>query len=106
LRLAVLAGQAKIGKMIHHRVTEVTERKCLFFENILLSPPLVEWAKYHTVGCGPTIACGSMLSELVLGRSIAECRELTAEHLIETLDVCHRIICIARRWRLGLCGML
>ena len=32
-------------------------------------------AKYHTVGCGPTIACGSMLSELVLGRSISECRE-------------------------------
>ena len=43
-------------------------------------------AKYHTVGCGPTIACGSMFSELVVGRSIAECRELTAEHLIEALD--------------------
>jgi nitrogen fixation protein NifU and related proteins len=43
-------------------------------------------AKYHTVGCGPTIACGSMLSELVLGRSIAECSELTAEDLIEALD--------------------
>jgi hypothetical protein len=25
-------------------------------------------AKYHTVGCGPTIACGSVFSELVLGR--------------------------------------
>jgi nitrogen fixation protein NifU and related proteins len=43
-------------------------------------------AKYHTVGCGPTIACGSIMSELVLGRSIAECRELTAEDLIEALD--------------------
>jgi nitrogen fixation protein NifU and related proteins len=43
-------------------------------------------AKYQTVGCGPTIACGSMLSELVLGRSIEECRELTAEDLIEALD--------------------
>ena len=43
-------------------------------------------AKYHMVGCGPTIACGSMLSELVLGRSIAECRELTAEDLTEALD--------------------
>ena len=27
-----------------------------------------------------------MLSELVLGRSIAECRELTAEDLTEALD--------------------
>ncbi len=38
------------------------------------------------VGCGPTIACGLILSELVLGRSIAECWELTAEDLIEALD--------------------
>jgi nitrogen fixation protein NifU and related proteins len=43
-------------------------------------------AKYHTVGCGPTIACGSMLSELVVGRSIEDCRELTTEVLIEALD--------------------
>ncbi len=43
-------------------------------------------AKYHTVGCGPTIACGSMLSEMVVGRSIEECRELTAEKLTEALD--------------------
>ena len=43
-------------------------------------------AKYHTVGCGPTIACGSRLSELVVGRSMAECRELTTENLIEALD--------------------
>jgi len=43
-------------------------------------------AKYHTVGCGPTIACGSMLSELVVGRSIEECRDVTTEDLIEALD--------------------
>jgi nitrogen fixation NifU-like protein len=43
-------------------------------------------AKYHTVGCGPTIACGSMLSELVVGRTIADCGELTADHLIDALD--------------------
>jgi len=43
-------------------------------------------AKYHTVRCGPTIASGSMLTELILGRSIEECRELTVENLIEALD--------------------
>jgi len=43
-------------------------------------------AKFHTYGCGPTIAAGSMLTELIVGRTIAECRELTAEHLIEALD--------------------
>ena len=61
-------------------------------------------AKYRTVGCGPTIACGSMLSELVLGRSIAECRELTAEELIRALDGVppDKLHCPA--WRSGLCG--
>ena len=43
-------------------------------------------AKYHTVGCGPTIASGSMLTEMIVGRSIAECQRLTAEDLIEALD--------------------
>jgi NifU-like protein involved in Fe-S cluster formation len=43
-------------------------------------------AKYHTVGCRPTIACGSALSELVVGRSIEECRGLTAGHVISALD--------------------
>ncbi|MFI5461269.1 MAG: iron-sulfur cluster assembly scaffold protein [Isosphaerales bacterium] len=43
-------------------------------------------AKYHTVGCGPTIAAGSMLTELIVGQTIAKCRELTTEHLIEALD--------------------
>jgi nitrogen fixation NifU-like protein len=43
-------------------------------------------AKYHTVGCGPTIASGSMLTEMIAGKPIAECRELAVENLIEALD--------------------
>ncbi len=43
-------------------------------------------AKYHTYGCGPTIAAGSMLTELIVGRTVAECRDLTVEKLIEALD--------------------
>jgi nitrogen fixation NifU-like protein len=43
-------------------------------------------AKYQTYGCGPTIAAGSMLTEMVVGRTIEECRELAVEQLIEALD--------------------
>jgi nitrogen fixation NifU-like protein len=43
-------------------------------------------AKFQTYGCGPTIASGSMLTEMIIGRTIDECRELTAEELIEALD--------------------
>ncbi len=43
-------------------------------------------AKYHTVGCGPTIASGSMLTEMIAGKSLAECRGLSVENLIQALD--------------------
>jgi NifU-like protein involved in Fe-S cluster formation len=43
-------------------------------------------AKYHAVRCGPTIASGSMLTEMITGSSIAECREVTVKNLIEALD--------------------
>src|SRR6516165_7753875 len=43
-------------------------------------------AKYHTYGCGPTIASGSMLTELIVGRTIADCRGLTTDDLIAALE--------------------
>ncbi len=43
-------------------------------------------AKYHTHGCGPTIASGSMLTELIMRRTIAECRELTVDDVVRALD--------------------
>lgn len=43
-------------------------------------------AKCHTHGCGPTIASASVLTDLIVGRTIAECHALTADDLIEALD--------------------
>jgi nitrogen fixation protein NifU and related proteins len=43
-------------------------------------------SKFQTYGCGPAIAAGSVLTEIIVGRTIEECRELTAEQLIEALD--------------------
>jgi nitrogen fixation NifU-like protein len=43
-------------------------------------------AKFQTYGCGPTIASGSMLTEMIIGRTIEECTKLTADDLILALD--------------------
>ncbi len=43
-------------------------------------------ARFQTYGCGPTIACGSMLTELIAGHTVAECLQLTTEEVIAALD--------------------
>lgn len=42
-------------------------------------------AKFHTYLCGVAIACGSMLTQMITGRSIDECRTVTSEMLIVAL---------------------
>jgi NifU-like protein involved in Fe-S cluster formation len=39
-------------------------------------------AKFQTYGCDPNIACSSMLTEIVVGRSLEECSRLTTQILI------------------------
>jgi NifU-like protein involved in Fe-S cluster formation len=46
----------------------------------------IEDATFEAAGCGVTIACGSMLTELVRGRSLVECRQITADELWQALD--------------------
>lgn len=43
-------------------------------------------ARFQTYGCGASIAAGSMLTEMVVGRTVDECRALTAERLSEALE--------------------
>ncbi len=43
-------------------------------------------ARFVTDGCGPAVACGSMLTRMVQGKSLAEASALTPEALIEALD--------------------
>jgi nitrogen fixation NifU-like protein len=43
-------------------------------------------ARFRTFGCGATIAAGSALTELIIGRTLYRCRLLTAEDVIAALD--------------------
>ncbi len=42
-------------------------------------------ATFWTDGCGPSIASGSMVTELVKGKSIAEARRITQEDVLNAL---------------------
>ncbi|MBM3499485.1 MAG: iron-sulfur cluster assembly scaffold protein [Armatimonadetes bacterium] len=46
----------------------------------------VSEARFRCHGCGPSIACGSMLTTLIVGRKVGECSEIDERILAEALD--------------------
>ena len=46
----------------------------------------IEEATFMTDGCGPSVACGSMLTTMVGGMSLEEAGEIRPEDLIAALD--------------------
>ncbi len=46
----------------------------------------IKEATFMTDGCGPSVACGSMLTTMVQGMSLEEAGEVTPEGLIAALD--------------------
>jgi len=46
----------------------------------------IQAATFMTDGCGPTVACGSMLTRMVTGKSLEDADEILPEDLLEALD--------------------
>ena len=46
----------------------------------------VEGTGFLAYGCPPTLACGSALTELLVGKTIAEIREISRKDLVDALD--------------------
>jgi nitrogen fixation NifU-like protein len=46
----------------------------------------IEKATFMTDGCGPTVACGSMLTQMVTGMSLAEASQVQPVDLVVALD--------------------
>jgi nitrogen fixation protein NifU and related proteins len=42
-------------------------------------------AKFRTRGCPPALACSSLLTEMLLGKTLEEIREITAEQISQAL---------------------
>lgn len=47
---------------------------------------LIREATFEAAGCGVTIACGSMLTELVRGKTLKACQALGAQQLSDALE--------------------
>lgn len=45
----------------------------------------VEHASFQSFGCGAAIAAGSVLTELIIGRTLTQCEELQSEDVAEAL---------------------
>jgi len=43
-------------------------------------------SRFITDGCGTSIACGSMLTEMITGKTIEDARAITSEELLRSLD--------------------
>jgi nitrogen fixation NifU-like protein len=46
----------------------------------------IKEAAFVTDGCGPTVACGSKLTTMIEGMSVAEASEIRPKDLLEALD--------------------
>ena len=46
----------------------------------------VEETGFLAYGCPPTLACGSALTELLVGKTVAESRDISRKDLVDALD--------------------
>ena len=52
---------------------------------LLLDGETIEHASFMTDGCGPTLACGSMLTKMVKGMSLWQASEFEPKQLLDAL---------------------
>jgi NifU-like protein involved in Fe-S cluster formation len=51
--------------------------------SLIVKNDRVETARYLAYGCPPTLVCGSLLTELITGKTVDEARQLTKGDLVE-----------------------
>jgi nitrogen fixation NifU-like protein len=51
-----------------------------------LNGETIKEATFITDGCGPTLACGSLLTQMLIGMTLAEAEWVLPEDLIKALD--------------------
>ena len=53
--------------------------------SLRVSEGRIEAARFLAYGCPPTLVCGSVLTELIVGKAVAEALQLTRRDLVEAV---------------------
>ena len=53
--------------------------------SLIVRDKRIETARYLAYGCPPTLVCGSVLTELIVGKTTAEAKQLTRGELLEAI---------------------
>lgn len=53
--------------------------------SLIINDDRIEAARYLAYGCPPTLVCGSVLTELITGKTIGEAKSLTRADLLEAI---------------------
>ena len=53
--------------------------------SLIVKDDRIEAARYLAYGCPPTLVCGSLLTELISGKSIEEAKQLTRADLLDAI---------------------
>jgi len=51
--------------------------------SLILENDRIETARYLAYGCPPTLVCGSVLTELITGKTVSEARQITKMDVID-----------------------
>ena len=53
--------------------------------SLIIKDNRIEAARYLAYGCPPTLVCGSVLTELISGKTTAEAKQLTRADLLDAI---------------------
>lgn len=53
--------------------------------SLIVRDRIISEARYLAYGCPPTLVCGSMLTELIVGKTVDEARQMTKSDLVEAI---------------------
>lgn len=53
--------------------------------SLILTNDRIETARYLAYGCPPTLVCGSVLTDLITGKTVSEARQITRLDLLNEI---------------------